>query len=118
MSVRTVLGALIGRRADQRTVDVGAVRPLQDGGAVLLDVRSRQEYGAGHAPGATNVPVEEIDRRLRDIPSDRTVLTICQSGGRSARAAAVLRGRGLQEVRDVRGGMTAWQRAGLPVQRR
>lgn len=117
MTLRTMLTGLVRGRAEKRKIAVDGVRALQDSGAVLLDVRSRQEHRAGHAPGAKNVPVDQLGDRLREIASTRTVLTICQSGGRSARAAAILRDHGVQEVYDVRGGMTAWQRAGLPVHR-
>lgn len=117
MSLRSILSRLNGGRTHHRELVVHEVRALQADGAVLLDVRSRQEYQAGHAPGARNMPVDEITGRRREIPAGGTVVTICQAGGRSARAAAALTALGLQDVRDVRGGMTAWQRAGLPVQR-
>ena len=90
---------------------------LQQDGAVLLDVRSRAELQSGHAVKARNVPLDQLATRLRDVPAGRQIMTICQSGGRSARAAALLSEQGLDVV-DVRGGMTAWQRAGLPVERR
>lgn len=117
MTLRTILTGLVRGRMEERKIGVDRVRALQDSGAVLLDVRSRQEYRAGHVPGAKNIPVDQLADRLREIATTRAVLTICQSGGRSARAAATLRDHGVQKVDDVRGGMTAWQRAGLPVQR-
>lgn len=117
MRLQTILGRLVGGRANRRRIAVGEVRPLQDTGAVLLDVRSREEFQAGHAPGAKNIPVDQLAERLREIPTDRAIVTICRSGGRSARAAATLTAHGLRDVHDVHGGMTAWQRAGLPLQR-
>ena len=90
---------------------------LQQGGAVLLDVRSRAEFQSGHAAKARNVPLDQLATRLRDVPAGRQIMTICQSGGRSARAAAFLRQEGLDVV-DVRGGTTAWLRARLPVEGR
>jgi rhodanese-related sulfurtransferase len=96
-------------------VDVQQARQLQQSGAVLLDVRSREEFKAGHARKARNIPVDQLPARSREIPTGRQVLAICQSGGRSARATAVLRDKGY-EVLDVRGGRSAWQRAGLSVE--
>ena len=117
MSLRSILGGLTGGRTRPRKIGVGEVRALQDSGAVLLDVRSRQEYRTGHAQGARNIPLDQLAERMRELPIGTTVVTICQSGGRSARAAGILTRHGRQDVYDVRGGMTAWQRTDLPVQR-
>lgn len=89
---------------------------LQRDGAVLLDVRSRAEFQSGHALTARSVPLDQLPARLPELPDGRQIITICQSGGRSARAAALLRGQE-RDVVDVQGGMSAWERAGLPVER-
>lgn len=111
--LRAALGGSGG--SGSRKVDVQQARQLQQSGAVLLDVRSRAEFTAGHAPKARNIPLEQLPARAREIPTGRQVLAICQSGGRSARATALLREDGY-DVLDVRGGMSAWQRADLPVE--
>jgi rhodanese-related sulfurtransferase len=118
VSLRATLSRLFSSQTRPSRITVDQARALQASGALLLDVRSREEYRAGHAPGARNIPVDRLAERLRELPSSKQVLTICQSGGRSARAAATLAGHGLHDVCDVRGGMSAWQRAGLPVERR
>lgn len=105
--------ALSGGRG---TIDVQQAQQLQSSGAVLLDVRTRPEFTNGHAVGARHLPLDQLATRAREIPADRQVLAICQSGGRSARATALLRDQG-HDVLDVQGGMAAWQRAGLPVER-
>ncbi|MGB8652200.1 MAG: rhodanese-like domain-containing protein [Mycobacteriales bacterium] len=87
----------------------------QQSGALLLDVRTPQEFRSGHAPRSRNIPLDQLPGRLRELPTGRQVLVICQSGGRSARAAALLGQHGVT-VSNVRGGMLAWQRAGLPVE--
>lgn len=82
-------------------------RQLVEAGALLLDVRTPAEFREGHVPRATNIPVQELPMRLREVgPTNRPVVVYCRSGGRSAQAAAVLRGAGY-EVKDV-GPMTAW----------
>jgi len=82
-------------------------------GAVLLDVREQQEWAAGHADGARHIPLGQLPRRLRELP-DRPVITVCRSGARSAQAAGLLAGHG-HTVLNLRGGMRAWDAAGLPV---
>ncbi len=70
-------------------------------GALLLDVRTREEYGEGHLPHAVNVPVQEIDRRLAELqPASRPIVVYCRSGHRSANAAETLRAAGFR-VHDL-----------------
>jgi rhodanese-related sulfurtransferase len=75
-------------------------------GALLLDVRTAEEFASGHVAGALNIPVHELGGRMGEVPRDRAVVVYCRSGGRSAAAAAMLRGAGLA-VLDV-GPMDAW----------
>ena len=89
-------------------------RQLQDQGAILLDVREGPEWRAGHAPGARHIPLRRLPARITDLPPQRTVITVCRSGHRSAGAAALLARRG-RNVVNLTGGMRAWARAGLPV---
>jgi rhodanese-related sulfurtransferase len=89
-------------------------RELQEGGAILLDVRDDAEWRAGHAPGARHIPLSRLPGRIRELPQRRAVVTVCRSGARSARAAALLGRSGLDAV-NLSGGMRAWARAGLPV---
>jgi rhodanese-related sulfurtransferase len=89
-------------------------RDLQAGGAVMLDVREDAEWQAGHAPKARHISLSRLPARLRDLPPEQTVITVCRSGHRSARAAALLARDG-RDVINLAGGMHAWARAGLPV---
>ena len=89
-------------------------RDLQRQGAVLVDVREDGEWRAGHAPGARHIPLSRLPSRIASLPPRRTVVTICRSGHRSARAAMLLAREG-REVASLTGGMRAWVRAGLPV---
>ena len=81
---------------------------------VLLDVREADEWAAGHAPGATHVPLSRLTPDT--VPAGATVLCVCRSGGRSGKATEALRKLGLDAI-NVAGGMTAWAAAGLPVVR-
>lgn len=79
--------------------------------AVLLDVREDNEWAAGHAPGATHVPLAEVPQRLADLPDADPLYVICRSGGRSSRAADWLNGQGVAAV-NVDGGMLRWESLG------
>lgn len=83
--------------------------------ADLIDVRERDEFRAGHVPGAINTPLSELGDHLAEIPTDRPVHVICQAGTRSAQATQALVERGVDAV-DVAGGTSAWIRAGYPVE--
>ncbi len=96
------------------TPEKAQTRFLRDG-AFLLDVRGFDEFAAGHAKGAACIPLPELERRAADIPTDRPVLVMCQSGGRSALATERLRLLGMDNISDVQGGFSAWKQAGLPT---
>ncbi len=77
-------------------------------GARLLDVRTPQEFTAGHIQGAVNIPIAELERRLSEVgPKETPVVVYCASGARSAAATRLLRGKGWQQVMDL-GGMSRW----------
>lgn len=87
---------------------------LVDDGALLLDVRESHEWQAGHAPKARHIPLAQLSRRADELPANKPIVTVCRSGNRSARAAAILVGTG-RDASNLVGGMHAWARAGLPV---
>lgn len=80
----------------------------------LVDVRGRDEYAAGHVPGAVNMPLDELPGRLGELRNSGTISAICQSGGRSARAAEQLASVGIDAV-SVAGGTSAWTGSGRPT---
>ena len=83
-------------------------RRLVHAGALLLDVRTQEEYtGEGHLPGAVNIPVQELGDRLGELPNDRAIVVYCRSGSRSARAAGILRSAGRTRVFDL-GSLDNW----------
>jgi rhodanese-related sulfurtransferase len=97
--------------------EIEAVDAQSGSGAnVLLDVREPDEWEAGHAPGATWIPLGDLERARLEIPFNKTIVCICRSGVRSARAAEALISWGF-EASNMTGGMRAWEAAGLPVVR-
>jgi phage shock protein E len=107
------------RAADPRpgVVDGTTARALAAAGARVVDVRTPQEFAAGHVPGALNIPHDEIARRAAEIgPPSTKVVVYCRSGRRSAIAADALGKLGYPQVYDL-GSFSAWPRdpAGAPV---
>lgn len=79
-----------------------------EAGALLLDVRTPEEFAAGHLPGALNIPVQKLGDRMAELPArDRPIVVYCRSGQRSRRAVRALREAGYVEVHDL-GPMAAW----------
>lgn len=73
-------------------------------GAVLLDVRTPQEYQQGHIPHSVNVPLQELGRVSEVVPdADTPLFVYCQSGGRSAQAASALQRAGYTAVKNIGG---------------
>jgi rhodanese-related sulfurtransferase len=102
------------------TIDVAeADRRLREdpAGPILLDVREWNEFEEVRAPGAILVPTSEFMTRIAELPADRPLLVVCAMGGRSAAVTGYLVRAGRTDVVNVAGGMDAWERAGLPVER-
>lgn len=85
---------------------------------LLLDVREPWEYARGHARGARNLPLSQLAQRLNDVPKDRDVLVICQSGHRSSNATRLLMQSGYTRVWNITGGTTVWRMHQLPIDQR
>lgn len=78
--------------------------------ANVLDVRTPQEWSGGHIAGALHIPVDDIQKRLHEVPRDgRKLFVICAGGGRSQAAAAFLANRGYLNIHNVEGGMNSWK---------
>jgi phage shock protein E len=82
---------------------------------LLIDVRTPEEFDAGHIPGAVNIPVEELGERLNEVPGETPIVVYCRSGNRSATAAGILARAGYSPVFDL-GGIQNWVAQGFPVQ--
>jgi rhodanese-related sulfurtransferase len=82
----------------------------------ILDVRSPGEFEGelGHLEGAYLIPLDELRERLDEIPQERPVVAVCQSGKRSAMAAEILLKSGYPRVANVSGGLIQWSRLALP----
>jgi rhodanese-related sulfurtransferase len=93
------------------------VSRLHDGVVTLLDVRPEDEFAVGHLPGALNIPLAELERRLGELQKDREVIAYCRGPYcvLSFEAVAALRMRGYL-VRRLEDGYPEWKAAGLPTE--
>ncbi len=96
------------------TITVGELKKKSGSTFQLVDVRSSSEFSVGHIPGATNIPMEQIEARLDDFSRDRPIVLICKSGQRAHMTAGFLEPC-QRQIAVLEGGTQAWIRAGLPV---
>jgi len=89
---------------------------LRAGAAAVLDVRPEDEFQQGHLPGALNIPLAQLERRLAELPPDREIVAYCRGPWcvLSFEAVAALRQRGFQ-ARRLEDGFPEWKVAGLPI---
>ena len=92
----------------QPDVNQGVKEFQRTSGAVLLDVRTPEEYRSGHIPGSKNIPLQTIDRASTVVENKDTVLYVyCQSGARSRQAVGMLKQMGYTNVNNI-GGIAAY----------
>jgi hydroxyacylglutathione hydrolase len=85
--------------------------------ATILDVRTWEEWSAGHLPGARSLPLGELDQRLGEVSRENPVIVHCHSGSRAAIAASLLLSRGFDQIRQYSGGFGEWAAEGRAVER-
>ena len=118
MLVWPLINRLIGGAAPQ----VGAIEAVQlinRRDALVLDVRDKGDFAAGHIPNARNIPLPELNGRLRELEKfkARPIVINCQSGMRSASVCGLLKKNGFSDVFALRGGLSGWAEASLPVEK-
>ena len=89
-------------------------RKMKKKNVVLIDVRTSEEYNAGHLPGALHMDVlkqEDFKQQMAPLPKKQTYLLYCKSGRRSEKALNILYDSGFKKVYHLKGGYTAWQGA-------
>ena len=81
----------------------------------MIDVREEHEFAAGSVPGSINLPYRELRGRAGELPRDRVLLPVCESGARAGIAASILLAAGFDARPLVRGGVSRWLRGRTPV---
>lgn len=89
----------------------------EDGAVTLIDARTPEEFAGGHVQGAINVPIADLAdfAQKNSKGSENIVITMCGSTGRGEKASAILSSHGLANIKVMKGGLKAWQEAGLPL---
>lgn len=87
--------------------------------AVVLDVREPDEYQAGHVLNARLIPLGKLKERIAELEKhkDQPIVVVCRSGNRSGTACVMLGKQGFTQAYNLAGGMMAWQKASLPVEK-
>jgi len=98
---------------------VAAMQLINHKNALVLDVREADEFNAGHIMNAKQIPLGKLKDRLGELERYRTqpIVVVCRSGQRSATACALMGNREFGQVYNLSGGMMAWQKADLPVEK-
>lgn len=102
--------------ASSQQISIEEARTLLDqGAAALVDVRSQEEYMAGHIPGGLHIHLGYLEQNAHWLPTDKPIIVHCQGGTRSPIAASLLTARQYPQVLDMASGFNHWQQAGFPI---
>ena len=85
---------------------------------VVVDIRTPSDFAEGHIPGAVNIPQDDLDARLNELPEDRDapIVTVCNIGKFSKHATLYLKSKGYRQVRSAKGGLNEWVRKGFETE--
>ncbi len=120
----TVIAAIVALVFELRSRSLGAtaISPntaiaLHNKGALVLDVRSAEEYAAGHIINAKHIALEKLAADADSLKKyrEKPVVVCCESGARSSQAAKLLKSLGFTQVVNLRGGLAAWRSDNLPL---
>lgn len=111
------LGVSLAVAAITRNVDpqeaLALLKQRQD--IYLLDVRTPEEYQQFRLANAHLIPIDQVTRRLAELPKDRPILVYCAVGSRSSQVFNFLARRGYAEIYNLDGGIYAWAQRGYPI---
>ena len=111
-----LLFAGIGPRG-KRASPLEATQLINRGKTTVVDVRSAEEFAAGHLRDAKHIPLADLTTRIGELEKSKTrsVIIVCQSGARADKAVRQLAAAEFNDVVRLDGGIAAWQAAGLPL---
>jgi rhodanese-related sulfurtransferase len=100
------------------TITPSELQVRLDSGAApaVIDVRSAEEYAAGHIPGAVNIPFAQVADRISEVDTSHGVALYCMVGPRARKGEAALLASGYTSVLHIDGGLAAWQQAGYAIE--
>lgn len=106
----------VGCSSDDPAADSGpkqvsateALKLIEETKMEVIDVRTPEEFNAGHIPGAKSIPLQDIESRLEEFNQEQAYLLVCQSGNRSAQAQDILTENGIKNTYNMLQGMGQW----------
>ena len=90
---------------------------ITEGTHTLLDVRTDVEFSEQHVPGSRHIPLDELDLECSRLDPSSPLALLCLGGKRATKAAEILSEKGFQDLTVIEGGLTAWNEAGLPLEK-
>ena len=98
---------------------IAAMQLINHKDALVLDVREQSEYDAGHILGSKLIPLGKLSQRIGELEKyrERPLVVVCRSGNRSAAACGLLGKQGFAQAYNLHGGIIAWQKASLPLEK-
>lgn len=121
LSGAMLLWSVLGNRIRGiKEVDcVAALQLINHKNALVLDVREDSEYKAGHALNSKSIPLGKLTERIGEVEKhkEQPVLVMCRNGSRSGNACVMLGKQGFTQVYSLAGGVMAWQKAHLPLEK-
>ncbi len=121
MSGIMLLWSFVGNRLRgiREADSAAALQLINHKDAIVLDVREADEFKTGRLLNAKHIPLGKLRDRVGELERyrDKPIIVVCRSGNRSATACSLLGKEGFAQVYNLSGGIMAWQKAGLPVER-
>lgn len=98
---------------------IAAMQLINHKNALVLDVREQNEYVTGHVLNSKHIPLGKLMGRIGELNKyrERPIVIVCRSGQRSASACAFLGKQGFGQTYNLNGGINAWQKASLPLEK-
>jgi len=114
----------IGHQADSAVdieplpveISVEDAKAMYDDGALIVDVRTAQEYESFHIPETLSIPLDELEDQLEFIPMSLDIIMVCRTGNRSSEGRDILLEAGFPRVTSIQGGVVDWVEAGYPLE--
>lgn len=110
-----LLPAIMERRFGPQLNAAAAVALINKQKAFVIDVRAKNDFKNGSIAGAVNMPADQIQGRISELPKDRPILLVDQTGSASRMVAKLLRGVGLSQTYILDGGLLGWQNEKMPI---
>ncbi|AYN22189.1 rhodanese-like domain-containing protein [Alcaligenes aquatilis] len=104
-------------RAGRAVSSSEAVQMVNQKDAILIDLRSADQFKAGAIAQSRNIPAADLDAKASTLPKDKPVILVCDTGRSAQRSVTVLRKHGITEAYTLQGGIQGWLQSSLPVKK-